>query len=318
MPSETRPSFRKPLSGPLGIFVFVGANVLTAYFAWTYSGFYRWFAELQIARTGQYEMKVTLLITFLVLIVPPTMLISLSRYIAERMLGTGPSDLDDRVRDYEPQTSGPSLAPSGVTDRGARQTHSKSFCALFGLPFLAVFAVVMWVIGGVFWYEYKTGDQMPYTTIEDWESGHAPTTQWVNLHGRTIPNAAVVFGRPGSEDIYVPVVSAKWRLGQPVQVFLKIYENEARKGKWSIEFDHQGMVGWEGLPGPVRARFEDRRLSPSEHYAVVEVGSSPENCRIGAIVLMSVGCLAVLAHCVGRLIHSARQRRDAFSSQPVG
>jgi hypothetical protein len=301
MPSKTASSFRKPLSGPLGTSVFVGAMLLTAYFAWTYSGLYRWFAELQIARTGEFHPKVTLLFTFCVLIVPATIAISLGRYISQQLLGNDATDSLANASDHEAQTVGRSIAPSGETHVRTRRIHGKPWCA--------VFAVVLWIAGGAVWFAYKPGDALSQTTIEAWESGQAPPTQWVNLHGKALAKAAITYGNPGTGEVYIPVISNKWRAGQSVKVFLKCSEINFKKGNVATALDHEGIVEWWGMPGPVRARFERYGVIPADDYVIIGVGASPETRRKGAIFLITVGCVAMVMQCVYTLMHSVRNTR---------
>ena len=67
MPLTTRRSAFKRPSDPLLIFVFFMAVAMTACFAWNYSGPFRWFAELQLSRTGRFSHQFTLVFTFVAL-----------------------------------------------------------------------------------------------------------------------------------------------------------------------------------------------------------------------------------------------------------
>src|ERR1043165_9573344 len=59
-----------PMRRVLGGAAFLVAIGLTIYFATTYTGVYRWLAELQLKYAGSYETQITFIVTLLILLAP--------------------------------------------------------------------------------------------------------------------------------------------------------------------------------------------------------------------------------------------------------
>ncbi len=291
-PTSARPRDRLNL-----IFRLVALG-LAMYFALSYSGLYRWFAELQVSHTGKYYPKLTLVFTYLALALPAELGWRLGQRIAKRSRGDDAGALAFNG-DFGMENMAPSLT----------RTRSNRIQARWRFGW-AIVAVVFWIIGGSLWYMYKRSDALAHTSIEDWESGRAPQTCWVDLHGKALAKAAIRIGDRDHGEIYVPVISDKWRVGQSVQVFLRFRsDDEYRRGAAAL--DHEGIVGWCGMPGEVRERFESHSLVPAENYSIIEVGVSPEKRRNAATVAIIIGCVAMVAQCVVSLIyHAQSSQRD--------
>ncbi len=310
MPVTTRPSTSKRPVDRLVTFVGFMAIAMTASFAWTYSGLYRWFAELQMSRTGHFSQNVTLLFTFLAIFVPPTIAIKLGRLIARGMSGNDASESAFARYNFEARESATSFAtssPSGSPLHG-----------ILGRPYWGTLAIVLWVVGGLLWNTYRSSGQLMQTTIGEWEAGQEPESRWINLRGKALAAAAIKFGdlsRRDSGEVYVPLVSDKRRPGENVRVFLKLYAKDFYNKNWAAATDFEGIVAWWGMPGPVRVKFEQHNLAPADNYAILEVGVSPAIRQKAAIVLISFGCVAMLIQCVYSMTHGPRKPTTVLDHQ---
>ena len=148
----------------LSLIVRLVALGLAMYFALSYSGLYRWLAELQVSRTGKYYPKLTLLFTYLALALPAELGWMLGRRITKRARGDVAGALAINGG-FGMENMAPSLT----------RTRSNRIPARWRFGW-AIVGVVFWIIGGSLWYMYKPSDALAHTSIEDWESGRAPQT----------------------------------------------------------------------------------------------------------------------------------------------
>ena len=64
------PHSNRPLPGWLALAIMIGTAVLAIYWDHTYSGPYRWLAELQLRWLGQYWKTMTFLLAVMILLAP--------------------------------------------------------------------------------------------------------------------------------------------------------------------------------------------------------------------------------------------------------
>ena len=180
------------------------------------------------------------------------MAIKLGRLLVKGLLGKGGSEPAVHGYGFEPQRPAQTFAQPPAPRVQAHRAYGTQW---------AIFAVVLWVGGGLLWYNYRSAGPMVQTNIEDWESGHGPQSKWIDLHGKGLFAAALRFGEPGRRDdgdVYIPVVSEKRRPGEKVHVFLSLNHKDFVAKNWAVAVNYEGAVGWMGLPGPVRVEFERR------------------------------------------------------------
>ncbi len=307
-PTETSPGIRGKLLGC----TLVASLIATIYLGWAYAGPYRWLAELQLKGQGSYDVNLTGFFTFLFLAVPPMAMIIIGSWVLRSAAPEVPDQWPDSLHDdahWNTTATSTTQAPEVATQSPSRFGNFN-----FGILAMAMF---LWIFGGVLWYDYATSQNMTDISIEDWEAGRDTGSRWVTLHGRVLADAAMSYGDRSRPDVFVPVVSKHWRPGKPVKVFLKVFHNEAKSGRWAATDTHQGTVGFLGLPGPVRVAFEQGPLVPDADCVVITTGLNAERNRYGAIAAITVGCLIMAGYCVFAALHSTAGPPSASQIAPL-
>ena len=203
------------------VVVFLAAAAATGYFWYSYSGPYRWFAELQMALLGAFSIKLTALLTLAAVGVPCVSVVKLCQNLSERFIGArnGSGDATQLHGDQELYFVSPSREPVEAKPKAPW---------VYGRLYLAFTAVMGWIIGGCFWFSYSTSGELSHVTIEDWEAGKAPRSRWVHLHGFAVADLAIKYGEQTRKDFYVPVLSENWRPASRFRCFLKPATNTRR------------------------------------------------------------------------------------------
>jgi hypothetical protein len=168
--------------------------IAAAYFAYSwysYTGIYRAFVEWQIAQFGAYDLRISILVPLLVLLLPGA--------IAARVI----------------------LGP-----RQARQVHAvapKRGSSLRGLLIIAALALA---IGGVaLWLGYqKTNESVTFEAL-DLADHRVPQTTHVRVTAVALAPLTLRFttesaGRTDTDN-YVPLVPADWHKGDPLAYFMR-------------------------------------------------------------------------------------------------
>lgn len=252
---------------------------VTFYLMFNYLGPYKWIAELQLRWMGSYSEKLTLILTGL----PIWGLVLLVTWPVRRVFSAG-----------------------GTAPRREMELSSAMIVLVVGLGF-AFFGMRKM-------HAAEAAGSLTPITVQSLEGGQAPPSAWVRATGVPIDRAAMGFGKGGSKDEFVPVISSpEGELpASGVRLFLKVGSRSAyRSGPAPAEY--QGMLERAGLPGPVRVSMERNGLLKGGDYYVLELGQTPAGKARNARVLVWVGlCVSALGVAIGIV---ARFRRYVAPQQ---
>jgi hypothetical protein len=155
---------------------------VAGYCWWTYSGPYRWAAELQMKLFGSYFP----MISALIVVVVPLLVIRLALY---RTLAPHPSDA-----------------------ASAGKVHPLA---------LGLGGLVLAGMGGIAWWDGSRMTLAPTTALA-MEGGEAPPSRWLRIEGEPQEDWAVTYGEKHRQDAFVPFVSPGWTPERPVAVVVKV------------------------------------------------------------------------------------------------
>jgi hypothetical protein len=252
----------------------------TPYFAWTYSGPYRWLAELQMWLLGSFQVVLTFALTFILLVVP-----------AAKVL-----------RRWGPRPTAPAEEPVAVagSDSSTRATG----------PFLIWVQVI--TAGAVFTFlairdhkPVQPGATPTRVSCAELEANGPPESGWLEVEGIPLLDARVEAQHNYGEYVYVPLVSPSWSTGRPIAVVLRLDRNGPRQGDVT---GYQGTRVADGMPGFVRSRYEDAGLNVAQ-AVVLDFGRTPADGAALARIAIIVGPLVLLAGLVGALVTSRRRAK---------
>jgi hypothetical protein len=220
------------------IWLYVAAACAYVFYEWySYTGLYRLAAEWQLEQFGSYQLKLTLIVPILVLLMPAAVLVSL----------TG---MQDQLR--------------SATERGG----SPAMFALLG-------AVAVVIAAGAGWYGYLKSMETVDVESLDLSKGEAPRSTHVTITGIARTEYTVEFGRKSSDtmlDRYIPLTPATWQPGQPVVYFMKTNTTaymppgggmltlSPRTPAFQIT-TQPGVLVRDGLPGPVSEHYRKNKLA---------------------------------------------------------
>jgi hypothetical protein len=258
---------------PLETVIALGSVALAFYWMWTYSGLFRWLAELQLGWFGMYETKVTLVLSMAAPALPLTRAVRLLR-------------ARGALRKQDTASS-----PEAGLSRAVRWAARRIF------P-LTLAGVGAWaaVTGASLLREAD----VPAAEVDlaALERGGAMPSGHVHVRGKVLDDAEVLYGE-GAVRGYAPVVSAAWTPDLPVSTIA--YEaGEYPPGEIALD-------GWvaRSVPGPVRVALEDSGLRVRSDAMVVgtdraDPGSVREDAtrrvRIGSgLVVVAAGWLGAMA-----------------------
>ena len=226
------------------------------YWWWTYSGLYRWIAELQLAIFESYFVIITLVFSFLVFIFPLGYLGA--RGEAAGWLGEDSSDADPN-----------------------------RFNVLAGLVTLAVMSL------GVGWY---TSQRIPHgesveLTLADVKRGR-PIPGHVLLQGYGRPDFSIRLGGDASAN-YTALVPPDFVEGDRIAVYVEHQsprDDEAMAEEW-----HRGVLIANGLPGLVREKFKTTNASPAEPHYLFCYAEAMDGLEYLPTIMFSIGGVLVFA-----------------------
>ena len=250
--------------------------VLGAYWWWSYSGLYQWLAEGQIYLMGSYFPVYTgifnLVLTAFVCAVPAILIL----YLLVKL-------------EVYPPDGTPALVDASKLRGEAVDRWLKRHIWL--LIFLGI-GLTGLIVGSVLYLSGATAGARTDLRLEDLEAGATPASRWVRVRGKLLWDAAVTFGQRGPPDTYVPMVSPQWRPGQPVSLYVRVYEHQKAD---ATAPELEGMLALGGLPGVVRTRFEQHGPAPMARYELLALGDQPQrSVEIGwQMMLCSIALLAL-------------------------
>ncbi|MBC2776378.1 hypothetical protein [Parasphingopyxis marina] len=278
--------------------------------AYSYSGLYRWLAEWQIERWGEYQQFWTALGPLVLLTMFPLSWIGRQ----ERA----------RKAQVDAATIAETGAPPDPLDQLVRTRR-------FGLLFSGLAALV--AVGAYGWSQTLPDASDPPAEIDlatlgdgDVPAGPVLLTAAIDTENSVTQQSS--YSRVGSSDeisyatLYVPLIAegaAKEGERAPVRVFLDrsvsnptMPQGGARQVFMGNQF--RGTLVENGLPGPVRAEFENAGIAiASPHYLLTSDsagGRKPFYITAAIAGLLAFAMLAMVPAMQLRIWRERRQRRD--------
>ena len=222
-----------------GIWLYIAAACAYVFYEWySYTGLYRLAAEWQLEQFGSYQLKLTLIVPILVLLMPAAVLVKFA----------------------------------GMQDQLRSATEGAKSPAMFAL--LGAVAVV--VAAGAGWYGYLKSMETVDVENLDLSKGEAPRSTHVTITGIARTEYIVEFGRKSSDamlDRYIPLTPATWQPGQPLVYFMKTnttaYMPPGGGGTLMLSprtpafqiTTQPGVLVRDGLPGPVGEHYRKNKLA---------------------------------------------------------
>ena len=214
---------------PEGFVLLALGGGLTAYWGWTYTGIYRWIAELQLRMMHEYEVQITFILTLFIVLGP---LFFVSEVIRRFNLARKGQDAGNfgatTTADDRPSPLMMALTTGGII-------------GVVGLGFAAV--------GGYQYHQGMTAGNIAHVDVSAYESGHAPAALYVSVTGQSIRDATegLKDDNTGTK-YYIPLVSADWDSSKPVGLFLEtttpnMMDSNAPQRRPAGRQDPAGSVG---------------------------------------------------------------------------
>jgi hypothetical protein len=256
----------KPGQPPRLMLVVFGVELLWVFYgAFTYSGIYRWLAELSLSVFGSYEVRITFLLALVLLLVP-------TRILFVRFFPSA-----------DAQVSSEELARK--TEQANGRLARVQRWGTLGL--LGAGAIVLGIRG---YLAAEAGATLERTSSARIEAGEEPQSTWLSIEGTPLSDAPVETKESHSQYLYVPLVSEGWTSDKPLRVILRFERDGAHNLESSV---FQGGIAEDGLPGMVRERYEQAGVK-ADGALVLRVGAVPhDGVRFNEIVV-GIGLLALL------------------------
>ena len=246
-----------PFMSPMMRVVAVIVGFVTLGFMLTYSGPYRWIAELQLAHGGSYSEQLTLVGTMLVVGLPLFGLVGL----AHRSRG------------------------SGVTHAGTFDRLTQSRLARAGVMFGVI------GIGGAGWFTVDlatVGDRVE-VDLAAIEAGQEPPSRWVVLRGALRHDLALGVTEGSRVTHYVPLVASE--ASAPV-VYLEVDDSGLADPELASG-TYEGILYANDLPGMLRTQLERENGQALRHYRF-DWRETPSGLWTGFYVFGAFGLLGVV------------------------
>lgn len=268
---------------PLSIANAVASMLVVAYGIWNYWGPYKWVAELELRIFGSYEVRLTLLFSFLVcfLIFLPVQLL-LQRLQSDIGGEKKSSELSEKMNAFVQSGSGQAI--------------------LAGLGMLMVGVYNLGVA-----YSLGSLTSVDVATL-DAHSASAPTARWWKVQGRLLFSETQVWESNHTKNYYIPLVSPSWKPGQPVSVVLREeglgYD---RLPKGPAEF--VGLADLGGIPGQVRDHWESTVATVGAQTVLFANGDGP-NKRESMGMFFSIAGSGLILLGLGNRLYTSRKRAN--------
>jgi hypothetical protein len=289
-----------PTRRTLSMIWMVGSFAAAAWFWLSYSGPFRWAAEWQMDHLGQYEVKPTLVLILIVLLLPCGFLGRRSR-----PAGTAP------------------VTPA--TDAASSARNARILVAIGAVA--CAICIVALALGFRRMETPLTRADLVLNTGEE----AVPPVDLVSVTGIARTDMIVTFresmGRtsPSREWKFVPLVPAGWQRNQPIRFILKtnqtawfaprggIHALERNAPVFRITTEPAVLSAYE-LPGAVRARYERSNIPLASTVEVIE--QSPEKIEEPYWITAAVSGVVYLALLPGGLIAWIRSKRSPRPDTP--
>jgi hypothetical protein len=255
----------------------------TLYWTFTYSGPYRYLAELQVKWLGYYVPKLTALVIILGFVLIAGVIKLVLRGAERPLPGSGPA-------------SGPVAA---VPVRNAAVPQPWLQYVRYVAPLIIV------GFGGWLYFNGIEAGSLQQLTAVDFETGKLQSRiVYADVHGhlsRTYLNK--------ENYLYIPMYTeANGKL--PVRLVVGVNEKDANK-RLHAEADGSVTVRGiadKGLEGDVKYAFEKNGMSVADPVWVVHTGRAPSDDRMAGTIMMAIG---VLLAAVFFAVDSYKKRKNA-------
>lgn len=274
--------------------------LLACYWSFTYTGLYRWLAEIQIEWLGGYMPAVTFVYTML--------LTQFLGIMALGVLALAMLALDViLVRCF-----GFSLTPLRKTSSRAESSvdHQETTSMLSYMQALGP-AIVLIGVGLFICVPALTVGEITNIDVAAIESGAKPKSRNVVLHGRLLLDVARSHGESANAHVFAPLVSDQWKPDTPVAVFVKLSEFDVHRHREEPDGESlKGVLRFRGLPGAVRTSFEKEGPRPGKNHWLLMFDHDTTVDIIGGGILVGIGLVLLLFRGVRKLAAGWRQWRD--------
>lgn len=262
----------------------------------SYTGPYRWFAELQLDRSGEYDVKFTGIMVLFACVLSATLVTQIAASL-----------VPDRSESEKQATAAMSARMDAFGNWMARNHYLLAMTgAVVGLA----------GVGGFMLIQVRLSGRFVTVAAASLERGGAPAGSFARLEGRQLWDQTVGFKNingdsPGTKTI-VPVVSPGWQPGQPVALFARIDDSElqwltAEKRESGKVPTLSGLLTANDLEGIARTELAEEGIAIAGRHFVLDQGVTPEFREgLGKILL---GVSAVLAPVVVVVWRVKRRRR---------
>jgi hypothetical protein len=265
-----------------GIWLYIAAVCAYVFYGWySYTGLFRLAAEWQLEQFGSYQVKLTLIVPLLVLLIPGAVL--------AKVFGV----------ETQMRSAGPGAGSPGIF-------------ALLGVAALAV------AVGAGCYGYWKSTEKVEIESV-DLSKGDTPRSTHVAITGIARTEYIVEFetktGSTTTLDRYVPLTAAAWRQGQPLVYFMKtnttaymppgggrVFLLSQRTPPFQMT-TQPGVLVSDGLPGPVGERYRKNNIALAAPPIVLNLSAGVDvqpfyvtagvSGMLGFFMLVAAGAMAL-------------------------
>jgi hypothetical protein len=252
----------------------VVAVTATLYFAFEYSGPFRWLAELQRRIFGSYHGSLTVLLTLGVFFGPWVLALRIARRFRRR-------------GSYDPE------AP--VRDERLQSVWVQRVLRIQRPVFIAAVGGALIFIGVRDERSMQAGNEPRRVSCAALEATEIPNEGWLELSCTARWDAGIEAKHDYGDFLYVPLVSTRWTPGRPVAAVMRIDRSTVHSSGGP---PYRGARLPYDLPGFVRERYAQAGFDVG-HSLLLELGTSPGKTVARARVFQIVGPVLLLVGLIG-------------------
>jgi hypothetical protein len=284
----------KPQLSRWAISVIVVLGGITGYWAFTYSGPYRYLAELEIKWLGSYSPEGTVaLVAFGWVLVAA----------AIKLVFLGPDK--DMARRFRVLTG--REAAARADDIALHMPERWAFMRFARFAILAIFLGG----GGWFYYNGTHAGSLRQLDAADFQNGKVQTRM---VYAEVRGHLSKQYLRDNNDYLYVPMTSQD-AAGAPVQLIVGVNEREIRK---YVRLGTDGTstvrgIADKGLQADVKYAFEKNGMKVADPVWVVHAGRDPAWDKQGGLLMITVG---IVFACIVAAIEGYLKRKKA-NEQPL-
>lgn len=282
--------------GKTGTIFMVASVGLSLYWMITYSGPYRYLAELQLKLLGWYVPKITVMVIVLGFV---------GLAVAVKAVFRGA------------ERPAPSLPPgsdaAAVETGGFVQPNSIAGNAWLASPYVRLwFLLIPLGLGAYFYFNASQAGELQQLQVQDFGSGQLKSrVLYADVRGHLSRKYMIK-----NNYMYIPMFESS--ASEPARVLVGVDKAQTKKylhAQPDATFIVRGMVQ-RNLEGDVRAAFEKSAIPLAETCWVVHTGRDPKSDRQMGLILMAVS--AVLAAAIGSWLSHKNNKSSVSQSAGVG